>query len=381
MSAVASTADFTSVLSAYTPLDIGQYPVCVRATVERMRTVAKSSIHFDFDQKLGKGAYGAIYKGFYQTPSGNNVTCAIKVFTHTSDQQYDCLREAQMHWQSAGNPHAVDFHGFFTSKTSSESNILLLDFIEGANLRTVQLSLSNRKSEVVELARQLFSYLAQLQLVTPNRTSPLIHCDLSRDNLFWKDRKLTVIDPGIMVPAAEANWPVTQKAETRAPEIFLNQGAELSGSLEIVRYNAAIDMWSAGIIIHEFVVNAGWTTNPIPTQPYGHEEVSLIAHRIGMPSLSYLKSAHCPGKFFIQLTAEACTLNDPLSKLLPEIPLSELHSTCPASSIEIYDLISKLLVWDPATRLKPQDALAHPLFKQTTTSQTHTKAQSSTQDS
>ena len=376
MSAPAPICDFTSVMSAYKQIDITCYPSCLQATVARMRTVAQSHIQLDSQQKLGSGGYGIIYKGCYQEPAGNKIACAIKVFTHKDEKNYDCIREAQMHWQSAGNPYAIGFHGFVGSEPSATTHMIILDFVDGPNLRKIHLSLSDRKAEVVELARQLFSYLAQLQEVTPNRQSPLIHCDLSRDNMFWKDRKLTVIDPGIMVPSAEANWPVVQKAETRAPEIFLNQGAEVNDGRESPRYDASIDMWSAGIVIHEFVVNAGWTTNPISQAPYGHEEVSLITHRIGMPNYEYLKNTHAPGKFFIEITPKVCGLNEQLDQLLPEISLSEFHSTCPASSPEVYDLISKILVWDPAIRLKPNQALAHPLFKQQTkTSQIHSLAQ------
>jgi serine/threonine protein kinase len=351
--------DFSTVISVFLPLELSVYPAVLQSGVKRIRDFAESKLTVH-SKPIGEGGFGLIHMGKYTRKDNVTIPCAIKLFK--VDDPYaskHAMQEAEMHWQSIGAPHAVALHGCFSR---GQEKGIAIDYIEGPNLLNAKLVSSCRTSDALLIASQLLHYLVEIQTPTQHRPSPLVNGDLCTDNMFWVGKKLVIIDPGIMAPKDKMTSQVVQKAYERAPELFLNQVSQIINEIEQVRYSESIDMWSVGIIIHELITGTKWSNWPQPSHTWGEEEISLIIHRIGMPDPKYVATL-CNGGIYFEYVEGTFQTKAILSNLLPEVSLSEIHSTCPYSSPKIYDLISKILVWDPSKRLTPTQALDHPVFK------------------
>jgi len=357
--------DFTDLSCAYKNDELSLYPDCVRPTVERMRMLSQSRLAILSDQELGSGSYGVVYKGYYENKLGTKFICAIKIFTDPKSYEADCYNEGVALWKSAGVPHVVGFHGFasYQSPDIKKANCLVLDFLEGNSLSNVFASKKFFRTEIVELAKQYFKFLIEYQKPAPNRSGVGVHGDLAPENSFWHGRKLTVIDFGLSRERGFFRDPVVQKAHYRAPEIWLNQKSEASvESNEAVRFTESIDMWSIGVIIYQFVTGRGFLFDQDYFSPYGHHEISILTQRIGMPPATYLERVVATDKFFQKTKENTFVLKPEIASLPVRKSMDETFQVCPHLFPEIKDLLKKILVWDPAERITPEEALKHPLF-------------------
>ncbi len=155
--------------------------------------------------------------------------------------------------------------------------------------------------------------------------------------------------------------PVIQKPIYRAPEVFLNQKNEDNEKGEVVRYNESADLWSVAVIIHRAVTGKLFCF-PVDKSPYGHFEISTIVHRIGMPEDSYLQSLVSTDKFFKKLENGRFALKDELAAFPKRTSLADAHKEAKLSTPELFDFLSKALVWDPAKRISAEQALQLPVF-------------------
>ena len=216
---------------------------------------------------------------------------------------------------------------------------------------------------MIEFAKQFFEFLVQFQKPALNREKGLVHCDISKQNVFWNDRKLVVIDLGLAREKGALMDPIVQKINIRAPEIFLNQLSENNhGDKEAPRYSESIDIWSVGVLIHLFITEKAFVFDGPNQLPYGHNELSILVQRIGMPQTSYLEKMVAKDKFFEKTEENTYVLKSEIRKIPIRTSLEKTHQECPQSSPQILDLIKKILVWDPAQRITPQEALKHQLF-------------------
>jgi serine/threonine protein kinase len=360
--------DFSNVRCGYSTLEISAYPQILQPTVTRIRTLVQSKVHVYENDSLGFGSYGKIFKAFYDTQDSQRVFCAIKVFMDRDTFEHDCWSEAQMHWKCIGNPYTVKFHGVLVCRKFSffeepRPNAILLDAIDSPNLYRSLESETFRKTEAVQFAHQLFSYLAHLKTTDVHRPQSLVHADLELTNLFWVDKKLTVIDFSIMFPMAKACWPIVQKAHIRAPELFLNQMVEDPLKRETIRYTESIDMWAAAICIHEFATGTHWNKEHFSDNaPHGTQQISYMVHRLGMPAKDLLSSNVASTKFF-DLTGDAAQLKPELKVFHEETSLEEMHKAVCEENQKLMELVRKVLVWDPGKRPTPEQALTDPVFK------------------
>lgn len=246
-------------------------------------------------------------------------------------------RELQMHRKAA----AV-----------SSSVIPLYDYDVDANYVTLRLPLIERmRFRECCTRRRLRPYLRQLcQVLQDLHEHGIVHGDIKPDNILVSKRtgKLFLADFGLSTYAESstrapfvARKPLTAPcagpgtAGYRAPEILAN----------LVRPNSASDMWSVGIILYGLLRGSAVATKTIT------DEVQFVCSIIG--------STH-----WASLTLHAQAWNN-LQVTHCERPQSiqQWRKLCDGrGSTEALDLLRRLLLLDPATRISAAECLQHPFL-------------------
>lgn len=177
------------------------------------------------------------------------------------------------------------------------------------------------------------------------------------ENILFTDdsyQNIKIIDFGASCESCDKGFFYVQSRYYRAPEVVIG-----------LQYDFAVDMWSLGCIIYELITN-----QPLFPANDENELVEFIYVTIGRMPEKMLKSAKKYKQFFKTTSSFFSTYNHEIIRskdtcLGPELkeasqPLSNLLYN--KAGPEMIDFISKCLVVDPQARMKPEEALAHPLF-------------------
>jgi len=121
----------------------------------------------------------------------------------------------------------------------------------------------------------------------------------------------------------------------RAPEIFLGDR----------HYTAAIDIWSAGAIFAELL-----TGKPVLDGTSELEQIDKMVTLLGSPS-----DKSWPGFDKLPHAKEL---------IFPKQPTNRIRKFIPNHSDNTYDLLNKLLTYDPVSRISSTEALNHPYFSE-----------------
>ena len=193
----------------------------------------------------------------------------------------------------------------------------------------------------INLVRRFAVQILQaLVLLHRNR---IIHCDLKPENILLKQSNrssIKVIDFGSSCFVDKKIYTYIQSRFYRAPEVILGSG-----------YSTSIDMWSFGCILVEL-----FTGYPIFPGDSEMQQLLCIMEYMGVPGEDILAKATRKKVFFE---------NDGRPKIVPDGKgrirkpgtkrLRELLKNAESSFI---NLIESCFVWEPASRITPQQALA-----------------------
>ncbi|ELP86267.1 dual specificity tyrosine-phosphorylation-regulated kinase 1A, putative [Entamoeba invadens IP1] len=194
----------------------------------------------------------------------------------------------------------------------------------------------------------------------------VIHCDLKPENIVLispDQADIKLIDFGSSCTPSTHMYKYIQSRYYRSPEVVMG-----------LNYSHPIDMWSLGCILPELL-----TTEPLFPARSEVELLVMMSAMLGMPPNDMIKESHRARKLFIPHETDDGfdfhTTLQPLylkKKKLSNIigvdmggPLTRVPGDkMPRDDLEKFcDLVTKMLAMDPAKRITPLDALAHPFFQ------------------
>mmetsp|Transcript_41121 Transcript_41121/g.91952 ORF Transcript_41121/g.91952 Transcript_41121/m.91952 type:complete len:535 (+) Transcript_41121:108-1712(+) len=220
---------------------------------------------------------------------------------------------------------------------------------------------------VAQYARQIFLALRCLRKIK------LIHGDLKPDNVLitLSKTEIKVCDFGSAMDVGEAvKTPYLQPRFYRAPEVILGSG-----------YDTQIDLWSTGVTLFELscgkILFTGKSNNSMVRQML--EVSGAFPKRLATKGEFHAKHFNSEGEFLLHDPTSITGIRDilpmkkyekirqPVSNMLDLVfknpPPNSDPKTQERLMPRVTDLVTKLLLLDPAERFTPDDALAHAFFQ------------------
>jgi len=289
-------------------------------------------------QKLGKGAYGVVWKAIDKK---TKETVALKkifdAFQNATDAQRT-FREI-MFLQELGD---------------HENVIKLLNVLKAENDRDIYLVFEYMETDlhaviranILEDIHKQYIMYQLLKALKWMHSASVLHRDMKPSNLLLNSECfLKVADFGLARSIASltndkvANPVLTDYVATRwyrAPEILLGS----------TKYTKGVDMWSIGCILGELLGG-----KPMFPGTSTMNQLDRIIEVTGRPSSEDIEAIQSPF---------AATMLESLPPSQPRA-LSDMY---PHASSESLDLLHLLLQFNPEKRITAEDALEHPYVAQ-----------------
>eukprot|EP00742_Colponemidia_sp_Colp-10_P002204 GILJ01002356.1.p1 GENE.GILJ01002356.1~~GILJ01002356.1.p1 ORF type:complete len:371 (-),score=65.01 GILJ01002356.1:264-1340(-) len=293
---------------------------------------------YEIVQKLGKGAYGVVWKAIDK--KSREVVALKKIFDafqNATDAQRT-FREIMFLQELNGHENIVRLLNVL--KAENDKDIyLVFDYME-TDLHAVI-----RANILEEIHKQYIVYqlLKSLKFM---HTAEMLHRDMKPSNILLNSEcHVKVADFGLArsVAAPEhdmgSNPVLTDYVATRwyrAPEILLGS----------TKYTKGVDMWSLGCILGELLGG-----KPIFPGTSTMNQLDRIMEVTGRPTPQDIEAIRSPF---------AATMLESLPPAKPKA-LAELF---PSASSDALDLLRCLLQFNPNKRITAEEALRHPYVSQ-----------------
>lgn len=284
---------------------------------------------------IGQGAYGIVCSA-RDNITGENV--AIKKISGIIDSHVDCkrtLREMRLlrHFQ---HENVISIKDVYVPAADGPNfnDVYTVTELMDTDLHRIITSNQGLSDDHC----QYFCYQI-LRALKHIHSARVLHRDLKPSNILVNGNcDLKICDFGlarVSNPNEEAHNLTAYVATRwyRAPEILLSNRS----------YTNAVDMWSVGCVLGEIIQRS-----PLfPGRDHLHQ-LNLITDLIGTPKGSDLGHAEFE---------RAKTLIETYIAPKEPVPLSKAF---PTASPVLLDLLSRMLIFDPAKRITVEDALEHP---------------------
>ncbi|XP_061118324.1 mitogen-activated protein kinase 10 isoform X2 [Conger conger] len=288
---------------------------------------------------IGSGAQGIVCAG-YDAVLDRNV--AIKKLSRPFQNQTHAKRAYRelVLMKCVNHKNIISLLNVFTPQKSLEEfqDVYLVMELMDANLcQVIQM----------ELDHERMSYLLYQMLcgIKHLHSAGIIHRDLKPSNIVVKsDCTLKILDFGL-ARTAGTSFMMTPYVVTRyyrAPEVILGMG-----------YKENVDMWSVGCIFGEVIRG----TVLFPGSDH-IDQWNKVIEQLGTPSPEFMKKLQPTVRNYVENRPKYAGLTFP--KLFPDclFPADSEHNKLKASQAR--DLLSKMLIIDPAKRISVDEALQHP---------------------
>eukprot|EP01123_Difflugia_compressa_P015763 TRINITY_DN907_c0_g2_i2.p1 TRINITY_DN907_c0_g2~~TRINITY_DN907_c0_g2_i2.p1 ORF type:complete len:410 (-),score=75.03 TRINITY_DN907_c0_g2_i2:235-1464(-) len=293
---------------------------------------------YEIIQKLGKGAYGIVWK--VRDKESNEILALKKIFGA---------------FQNATDAQRTFREIIFLQELADHENIItLLDVMKADNDKDIYLIFEYMETDlhaviranILEDIHKRFILYQLLKAMKYMHTARVIHRDMKPSNLLLNSECLVkVADLGLArLIDAEKEEGARQQVLTdyvatrwyRAPEILLGSTA----------YTKGVDMWSVGCILGELLGG-----KPMFPGTSTMNQIDRIIEVTGRPCKEDVDA--------IQSEFAAQMLEN-----LPEPNERGLESLYPSADADALDLLKKLLAFNPSKRITVEEALDHPYVAQ-----------------
>ena len=293
---------------------------------------------FDIIQKLGKGAYGIVWKAIDR--KYKQVVALKKVFDafHNATDAQRTFREVMFLQEINGHENIVRLLNIIKAENNKDI-YLVFDFME-TDLHAVI------RANILEEIHKQYVIYQTLKALKYLHSGDLIHRDLKPSNILLNSEcHAKVADFGLARSVAAdnnddgSNPVLTEYVATRwyrAPEILLGS----------TKYTKAVDQWSVGCILGELIVGKAIFPGTSTLN-----QIERILELTGKPKPEDIESIESPLAW----------------NIIGSINLTKkrsFHSFFPKASETALDLLRKLLSFNPNNRLTAEEALKHKYVEQ-----------------
>uniref|UniRef100_A0A8C5PRJ8 Mitogen-activated protein kinase 15 n=1 Tax=Leptobrachium leishanense TaxID=445787 RepID=A0A8C5PRJ8_9ANUR len=290
---------------------------------------------YDIKKRLGKGAYGIVWKAIDRKTG--EIVAVKKIF--------DAFRN-----RTDAQPHFSDllFIVIFLQEFGEHPNIIkLLNVIRAQNDKDIYLVFEYMETDLHavikkgNLLKDIHMRYILYQLLKATKfihSGNVIHRDQKPSNILLDaDCLVKLCDFGLarslyQIQEDSGNPALTEYVATRwyrAPEILLASH----------RYTKGVDMWSVGCILGEMLLG-----KPLFPGTSTINQIERIMNVIPSPTQEDILAIK--SEFVIHI--------------IPQNPCELLPASCPPEAL---DLLHRLLVFNPDKRLTADEALQHPYVK------------------
>ena len=305
-----------------------------------MLQCCRSVDEFERLNKIDEGTYGIVFKARDKTTGEVAALKRVKMEKEVDGFPLTALREVNI-LLSLDHPSIVNVNEVVIG-TSLTSVFMVMEYVEN-DLKGIMNQMAQSSAprftipEVKALMIQLFSGIAYLH------ENWILHRDLKMTNiLVTNSGELKICDFGLARQYSEPLGTYTQLVVTlwyRAPELLL--GAKT--------YGPAIDVWSLGCIFGELLCG-----NPLFNGRAEIDQLHKIFKLLGTPN--------------DKIWPEFSSLPSVEKVTFAEQPYNKLRQKFPRDTTGLsdsgFELLNRLLTYDPAKRFTCAAALEHPFFSE-----------------
>lgn len=298
---------------------------------------------YDVGQKLGKGAYGIVWKAIDK--KSQKLVALKKIF-----DAFQNATDAQRTFRE------IMFLQELNSLNGGHDNIIrLLNVLKADNDRDIYLVFEFMETDLHAVIRAniledihkryiMYQAFRALKFI---HSADLLHRDMKPSNVLLNSEcHVKVCDFGLARSIASIDdekgqaYTLTDYVATRwyrAPEILLGSS----------RYTKSVDMWAMGCILGEMLVG-----KPLFPGKSTLHQIETIMEFTGRPDAEDIESVKSP--FTVKMLENISSTPSPK-------PLEERF---PDAAPEALDLLRRLLQFNPNKRLTVEQALRHPYVSQ-----------------
>ncbi|AES91061.1 putative protein-serine/threonine kinase CMGC-CDK-PITSLRE family [Medicago truncatula] len=301
----------------------------------------RSVSEFEMIKKINEGTYGVVYKAKDKKTGEIVALKKVKMDMEREGFPISALREMNI-LLSLDHPSIVDVKEVVVDDNDNNDGTYMVMEHMQYDLKQLLESKSQPFSmgEIKSFMKQLLEGVKYLH------DNWILHRDLKTSNILLnKDGKLKICDFGMSRQYGSPLKQYTSLVVTlwyRAPELLL--GAK--------KYSKAIDMWSLGCIMAELI-----SKEPLFKGKTEVEQLDKIFRTLGTPDeKTWPGLSKLPG-------SKANFVKQRCSMLRMKFPAASFTGL-PVLSESGFDLLNKLLAYDPDKRISAEAALRHDWFRE-----------------